>query len=67
MVLGSALLHAIWSASIKGSGDPFAFNLRQKAFFLTGFAVVAPTAPWAEIPAEAWMQHSASAHPNPIT
>jgi drug/metabolite transporter (DMT)-like permease len=54
MVLGSALLHAIWSASIKGSGDPFAFNLRQKAFFLTGFAVVAPFTPWAEIPVEAW-------------
>ena len=54
MVLASALLHAIWSASIKGSGDPFAFNIRQKVFFLTGFAALAPFLPWAEVPTEAW-------------
>lgn len=54
MVLGSAFLHAVWSASIKGSGDPFAFNLRQKAFFISGFVAIAPFAPWSSIPAEAW-------------
>jgi len=54
MVLVSALLHAIWSASIKGSGDPFAFNVRQKVFFLAGLAILAPFVPWAVIPAEAW-------------
>ena len=54
MVLGSAFLHAAWSATIKGSGDPIAFNLRQKAFFLGGFAVIAPFVPWSAIPAGIW-------------
>jgi drug/metabolite transporter (DMT)-like permease len=54
MVLGSALLHAVWSASIKGSGDPFAFNLRQKVFFLCGFAVLAPFVEWSEVPSATW-------------
>jgi hypothetical protein len=31
LVLASALLHAIWSALIKGSRNPLAFNLLQSA------------------------------------
>ncbi len=30
LVLGSALLHALWSVAIKGSRDPLVFNLLQK-------------------------------------
>ena len=30
LVLASALLHAGWSATIKGSRDPLVFNLRQE-------------------------------------
>ena len=36
MVLASAFLHAVWSASIKGSANPLAFNMRQKVFFFVG-------------------------------
>lgn len=50
MVTASAVLHAVWSASIKSSASPLAFNLRQKAFFLLGLALVAPFVPWAHVP-----------------
>jgi drug/metabolite transporter (DMT)-like permease len=54
LVLASALLHAIWSVSIKQSGDPLCFNLLQtwiSALFV-GFA--APWIPWREIPVAVW-------------
>ncbi len=44
MVLTSALLHALWSASIKGSGDPLAFNLAQG---LVTLGLLVPLLPWA--------------------
>ncbi len=61
MVLGSALLHAAWSAAIKGSGDPIAFNLRQKTYFVAGFLAIAPFAPWSSIPSGIWPVVAAAA------
>jgi drug/metabolite transporter (DMT)-like permease len=53
-VLGSALLHAIWSAAIKDSRDPLCFNLLQKCFFGVGFAVSLFGFQWSEVPLEVW-------------
>jgi drug/metabolite transporter (DMT)-like permease len=54
LVLASALLHAGWSASIKGSRDPLVFNLLQEVpvFVLAGAAL--PLLEWSEIPAPVW-------------
>jgi len=54
LVLASALLHAGWSASIKGSRDPLVFNLLQEVpvFVLAGAAL--PLVEWSEIPAPVW-------------
>ncbi len=54
LVLLSALLHAIWSAAIKSSRDPLAFNLVQKAFFTLGLAAALPGFHPAEIPPDVW-------------
>ena len=42
LVLASALLHAIWSAAIKGSGNPLAFNLLQEALAVTAALLLLP-------------------------
>lgn len=54
LVLGSALLHAAWSAAIKGSGDPMVFNLLQKALPILLFAAALPWVSLGEIPAPVW-------------
>lgn len=55
LVLLSALLHAVWSASIKGSASPLGFNLLQ----LLPTAAAACLLPFwvsaAEIPSRVWM------------
>jgi len=53
-VLLSALLHAVWSVSIKGSRDPLAFNVLQLATTLAGACAVAWLAPLAAIPSAVW-------------
>lgn len=53
-MLASALLHALWSVSIKQSGDPLCFNLLQTWITAVGVAVAAPWIPWHAIPAEVW-------------
>jgi drug/metabolite transporter (DMT)-like permease len=54
LVLASALLHAIWSASIKGSGNPLAFNLLQEAVAVTAALMILPFFQFDEIPAAVW-------------
>jgi drug/metabolite transporter (DMT)-like permease len=54
LVLLSALLHAVWSVSIKQSGDPLCFNLLQTWVGAFGLAAAAPWIPWREIPTEVW-------------
>jgi drug/metabolite transporter (DMT)-like permease len=51
LVLLSALLHAVWSVSIKQSGDPLCFNLLQTWSGSLLLAVAAPWIPWSAIPA----------------
>src|SRR5437667_9471593 len=51
LVLLSALLHAVWSVSIKQSGDPLCFNLLQTWLGALLLALAAPWIPWREIPA----------------
>ncbi|MFQ5418274.1 MAG: EamA family transporter [Myxococcota bacterium] len=54
LVLASALLHAVWSASIKNSRDPLIFNLHQLA---PPLVLLVGTLPWihlAEIPSGVW-------------
>jgi drug/metabolite transporter (DMT)-like permease len=54
LVVISALLHAVWSASIKGSREPLAFNLVQAlATSLVGLGVSAAAA-LAAVPAGVW-------------
>jgi drug/metabolite transporter (DMT)-like permease len=54
LVLISALLHAVWSLSIKGSGSPLAFNLLQ----LVPTAIAACALPWlvplGDLPGPVW-------------
>jgi drug/metabolite transporter (DMT)-like permease len=54
LVLVSALLHAIWSVSIKQSGDPLCFNLLQTWSGSLLLAVAAPFVPWHAIPVSVW-------------
>jgi len=54
MVLVSALLHAAWSAGIKGSGSPLAFNVLQQGAGLLGLLVVLPFFVPAEVPGAVW-------------
>ena len=53
-MLLSALLHAVWSVSIKQSGDPLCFNLLQTWSGSLLLAVAAPFVPWHAIPAPVW-------------
>jgi drug/metabolite transporter (DMT)-like permease len=54
MVLGSALLHASWSVSIKGSSDPLGFNLLQCWVALASLLAIAPFVEFAEVPRAVW-------------
>jgi drug/metabolite transporter (DMT)-like permease len=54
LVMVSALLHAWWSVSIKGSRDPMVFNLLQVLAVVPMLLVVLPLLPWGEIPASVW-------------
>ena len=42
LVLASAMLHATWSASIKGSENPLAFNLLQEGVALIAALLILP-------------------------
>lgn len=53
-MLLSALLHALWSVSIKGSRDPLAFNVLQLATTLAGACALPWLAPLRAIPASVW-------------
>ena len=50
LVLASALLHALWSASIKQSGDPLLFNVLQLPLVVLLLAALLPYVSPAEIP-----------------
>lgn len=54
MVLASALLHASWSVSIKGSRDPLGFNLLQCWVALAALLAIAPLVDFGELPAPVW-------------
>ena len=54
LVLASALLHAVWSATIKGSRDPLVFNFYQGGVTLALSAVVLPLLDFSEISAPVW-------------
>lgn len=54
MVLASALLHAVWSASIKGSGGPLAFSLRQALLSVLLFPLLAPFLALPHVPPAVW-------------
>jgi drug/metabolite transporter (DMT)-like permease len=54
LVLGSALLHAWWSVSIKGSGDPLVFNALQVVAPLVATAACLPLLDLEGIPPLAW-------------
>lgn len=54
LVLTSALLHAGWSVSIKGSGDPLAFNVLQWLVFSLALLGLAPWIEWHLLPGALW-------------
>lgn len=54
LVGGSALLHAVWSVAIKGSGDPLCFNALQKVGPLLLLVAVLPLVELAEVPGRVW-------------
>jgi len=54
LVLASAMLHATWSATIKGSENPLAFNLLQEAAALAAVLVLLPFVELGEIPTAVW-------------
>jgi drug/metabolite transporter (DMT)-like permease len=54
LVLASAMLHAIWSAAIKGSENPLAFNLLQEAAALTAVLLLLPFVQLDQIPTAVW-------------
>ncbi len=54
LVLASALLHAWWSVSIKGSGDPLLFNALQGAAPLAATAAILPLLHLGELSPLAW-------------
>lgn len=54
LVLASALLHAWWSVSIKGSRDPLVFNALQTALPLAGLLAALPAVDLASVPPRAW-------------
>lgn len=60
LVLTSALLHAIWSAVIKGSENPLAFNLLQSGVGVTGALLILPLFELREIPTAVWQLTAAT-------
>ncbi|MEM7412578.1 MAG: DMT family transporter [Myxococcota bacterium] len=60
LVLASAALHAIWSATIKRSGHPLAFNWLQVVLGTTGLWLALPWIPWASVPTEVWVTMGAT-------
>lgn len=64
LVLASALLHAVWSTSIKGSRDPLVFNFYQAGVNLAVAAVVLPLVEFSEItvPVWRWLAFTSLAH-----
>jgi drug/metabolite transporter (DMT)-like permease len=54
IVIASAFLHAAWSASIKGSRDPLAFNVLQTLLAALGALLVLPMVRLGEIPSLVW-------------
>jgi len=54
LVLASALLHALWSTSIKGSRDPLVFNFYQGGVSLALAALLLPLLDLDEIGAPVW-------------
>ncbi len=55
IVVLSALLHAAWSVSIKGSRDPLAFNVLQTLPAAAVAAALAPLVNFGEIPRSVWL------------
>ena len=60
LVLLSALLHAFWSALIKQSRDPLAFNLLQVAPFVPVVAAIPIFVDLEAVPAAAWRMFGVS-------
>ncbi len=60
LVLLSSLLHAAWTASIKGSRDPLAFNLLQAVPFVPIVAGMLLVVDLSAVPARAWQMFAAS-------
>jgi drug/metabolite transporter (DMT)-like permease len=60
LVLGSALLHAVWSAAIKGSRDPLVFNLLQKVGPALLLVATLPLVALDEIPPAVWKLFAAT-------
>lgn len=54
LVLASALLHAVWSASIKQSADPLLFNVLQLPFVAVLIAALLPYVALGEVPPLVW-------------
>ena len=54
LVLASALLHAVWSASIKQSADPLLFNVLQLPFVAVLLAALLPYVSLSEVPPLVW-------------
>jgi len=54
LVLVSAWLHAWWSVSIKGSGDPLVFNALQVVAPLGATAAILPALDLGQVPPLAW-------------
>lgn len=54
LVLGSALLHAWWSVSIKGSRDPLVFNALQVVLPLAATVAILPAVDLGQVPPVAW-------------
>jgi drug/metabolite transporter (DMT)-like permease len=54
LVLASALLHAIWSAAIKSSRNPLAFNLLQAGASVIAALLILPLFELDEIPTAVW-------------
>jgi uncharacterized membrane protein len=50
LVLASALLHAVWSASIKQSADPLLFNVLQLPLIVVLLGALLPFVSFAELP-----------------
>jgi len=60
LVLLSALLHAVWSALIKDSRDPLAFNLLQTAPFVPAVLAALVWVDLGAVPPAAWRMLAAS-------